>query len=206
VLKPLGGLRVQRLTANPDKRRIERVHELQPHGAGTSAEAFVAKALMRLSRLHLKRQVLDWLASRYDFDVPQTMMEKELSRIRSHHAEQIRGRINAALEERYREIAQRRIRLAIVLLELGKAYNVSIPAIDIEHLVRHEGASDETHNATLIDFYVRYPSALAELQSPQLEDSVVDVILSRAEVTVTDRAVSADELVAAAGLDILDLA
>lgn len=203
TLVPLTGLRVQRLTATPDDKRIENVRLMLHDSNAALARERVARELGELSRLHIKRQVLDWLAAHYDFEVPRTMVETEFRRILDDHRKQVGGHIDFEVEQRYRAIAERRIRLAIILLELGKAHNVRVPATEVQRLVRRETKRDEKHDATIIDFYLDHPSALAELQSPLLEESIVGFILSQSEIA--DRTVSADELVDAAGMEVFGI-
>lgn len=176
ALQPIEGLTIQRLTATP----------------GSS----------ELSWLHVKRQVLDWLANHYNFEVPGTMVERELSRILKSHMEHVDTSVDHALKQRYREVAQRRVRLAIVLLQLGKAHNVQVARGDIGPLVQRQCGREEGLGS-IIDFYADHPTALAELQSPALEDAVVTLIVSKAHIV--DRVVTADELATAAADGVLAL-
>jgi FKBP-type peptidyl-prolyl cis-trans isomerase (trigger factor) len=176
TLRPLEGLTIQRLTAMP----------------GSSD----------LSWLHVKRQVLDWLASHYDFEVPGTMVEREFSRILKSHADHVDMPVDHPLKLRYREVAQRRVRLAIVLLQLGKAHNVEMARGEIGQLVRHRYGREDGLGS-IIDFYADHPTALAELQSPALENAVVALIVSKSKIV--DRVVTVDELATAAANGVLPL-
>ena len=200
TLQPMEGFTIERLTASADAQSIA----ASPGEIGIPAELSDEKVrswVDELSWLHVKRQVLDWLAEHYKFDVPNTMVDRELSRILKNHREHVDTHVDRELKQRYRAVAERRVRLAIVLLTLGRSYNLQLARQDIGQLVQGTYGNEEGL-ASLIDFYVDHPTALAELQSPALENAVVALIVRKAQII--DRQVTANELMAVAGEGSLD--
>lgn len=211
AVQAIHGLKVRHLVSVPDPTRLEAVRKRNFSGKQASGSKFdhkdeaaiytlVSEQLNQLSRLHLKRQVLDWLAESYSFDVPETMMARDLKRILDSHRNQYGAEPTTELLGEYKSIARRRIQLAIIILEIGRAENIRIPKSEIERIVRTQAERDPDHEQEIIDFYLENATALAELQSPLFEDYVIDHILKNSEVQKLE--VPADQLVEEAGLEI----
>src|SRR4051794_31105446 len=145
-----------------------------------------------LTRTHMKRQLLDQLASRHDFPVPESMVEAEYQNIMnqlrheaSHEADE-----KAALAEiegdagEYRLIAERRVRLGLLLSEIGAANGVVVSDQEMNRLV---GQAASQYDAKDRDAFIRYiqqePMAAAQLRAPLYEDKVVDFLFSKAEIS-----------------------
>jgi trigger factor len=144
-----------------------------------------------LTRTHMKRQLLDELATRHDFPVPQSMVEAEyqniLNQLRheaSHDADP-----NAALAEiekdapEYRRIAERRVRLGLLLSEIGAANGVEVTEQEMNRLIAQAASQYQGKDR---DNFVRYvqqePMFAAQLRAPLYEDKVVDFLFSNAEI------------------------
>ena len=147
---------------------------------------------MVLCRQHLKRQVFDQLMEQYSFSVPASIVAQEYSRISQIYRESVDPEIASDLDRQFEEIAVRRIRLAMLLVEVGREHDIAIPREEVERLVEAQAERDPEHEEAIVNFYLEHPSALAELQSTLFEDRVVDYILQQA--TLTQRSVSPEEL------------
>lgn len=161
-----------------------------------------------LTRTAMKRSLLDQLAAGHDFDVPPSMVEAEF--------EQIWQQLNteAAKEENpaeamaeiendkadYRKIAERRVRLGLLLSEIGQANGVQVTAQEMEMLVRQAAQQYREEDRQRFADYIRQDAlAAAQLRAPLYEDKVVDFLFDKAEVT--ERAVTREELQAAIEAD-----
>jgi len=152
-----------------------------------------------LTRTHMKRRLLDQLAADHDFDVPPSMVEAEYANIMAQlrHEASHEADPEAALKEiegdaeEYRNIAVRRVRLGLLLSEIGAANGVEISSQEMNRLIGQAAAQYQPKDR---DAFVRYvqqtPMAAAQLRAPLYEDKVVDFLFSKAEIT--DRTVSRD--------------
>jgi len=160
-----------------------------------------AQELNGLTRTHMKRRLLDQLAERSDFDVPPSMVEAEFQGIMQQlrHEAGHEDDSEAALAEiekdagEYRKIAERRVRLGLVLSEIGAANNVEITQAEMNRLIgqaasQYQGKDRER----FIEYVQQEPAAAAQLRAPLYEDKVVDFLFSKAEVS--DRTATRAEL------------
>lgn len=143
----------------------------------------------------VKRQLFDQLIARYDFPVPEAMVAAEYERIAAGFESEVGETIDAELRAELVAIAERRIRLAILLAEIGRVHGIGISREEIEALIAREGEGG--YEDDIVRYYLDNPTALAELQSRVFEDRVVEFLLERTEVE--ERTVSAEELMAAMG-------
>lgn len=164
----------------------------------------VEQQLNGLTRTHLKRKLLDQLAASHDFDVPPSMVEAEFNQIwqqllheASHEADP--SAAVAELEgerEDYRSIAVRRVRLGLLLSEIGQANGVQISQQEMSRLMAQAAQQYRPEDQKRFFEYVQNdPMAQAQLRAPLFEEKVVDFLLGKAEIT--DRAVTREELEAA---------
>jgi trigger factor len=154
-----------------------------------------------LTRTHLKRKLLDELAARHDFPVPPSMVEAEFNQIwkqLEHEAGHETDPAKALAEmeadrDDYRAIAERRVRLGLLLSEIGQANGVEVNQQEMNQLIAQAAQQYRPADRDKFIQYVRSePMAAAQLRAPLYEDKVVDFLLSRAEIT--DRTVSRAEL------------
>lgn len=153
-----------------------------------------------LSRTYLKRKLLDALAASHDFDVPESMVEAEFEQIWAQlqreigdDAEEL-AKLEADRDE-YRGIAVRRVRLGLLLSEIGQAHNVQITQAEMGRLIAQEANKYPGQQAEVAKYFQENPMASAQLRAPLYEEKVVDFILTKA--TVTDKKVSRDALLKA---------
>ena len=163
-----------------------------------------------MSRSKLKRDLLDVLAERHNFDVPPTMVEMEFDQIwrqverareRGEIDEEDKGKTEEQLREEYRAIANRRVRLGLLLSDVGTKNQITVSDDELTRAVIAEARRYPGQEQKVFEFYQKQPQAQQALRGPIFEDKVVDFLIERAEVT--ERKVSVEELAqAAVGLDI----
>ncbi|SDB69853.1 trigger factor [Belnapia rosea] len=158
-----------------------------------------------LSRLKVKRSLLDGLAERASFQVPDGMVESEFAQIwqrieadmkANRLDEDDKGKDEETLKADYRAIAERRIRLGLLLSEIGRTNNISVSADELSRAMRQEAARYPGQEQQVMEFFRKNPQAAENLRSPIFEEKVVDFMLELAKVT--ERNVAPDELSAAA--------
>ena len=157
-----------------------------------------------LTRTHMKRRLLDQLAADHDFEVPPSMVEAEFENIMAQLRQEAAQETDpaAALKEiegdaaDYRDIAVRRVRLGLLLSEIGAANNVEVSQAEMNRLVGQAAAQYKPQDR---DNFVRYvqqnPMAAAQLRAPLYEDKVVDYLFEKAEISerqVTRAEIEAD--------------
>ena len=157
--------------------------------------------LIGLTRTHMKRQLLDQLASRHDFVVPESMVEAEYQNIlaqlrhEASHEEDPKAalaEIEADADE-YRKIAERRVRLGLLLSEIGAANGVEITEQEMSRLIMQAAAQYQGKDReTFIRYIQQEPMAAAQLRAPMYEDKVVDFLFGKADIT--DRKASRAEV------------
>ena len=161
----------------------------------------VEQELNGLTRTHMKRQLLDQLAARHDFEVPQSMVDAEYDNIlgqlrheASHEADPKKALAEIEAEAgEYRKIAERRVRLGLLLSEIGAANGVDVTDQETQRLIMQAASQYQGKDR---ENFVRYiqqePMAAAQLRAPLYEDKVVDFLFARAKVT--DRKATRAEL------------
>ena len=154
-----------------------------------------------LTRTHMKRQLLDQLAARHDFAVPESMVEAEYQNINEQlrHEASHEADPEAALKEidqdaaEYRRIAERRVRLGLLLSEIGAANSVEVTEQEMNRLIMQAASQYQPKDRdTFIRYIQQEPMAAAQLRAPLYEDKVVDFLFSKADIT--DRKATRAEL------------
>jgi len=161
-----------------------------------------------LTRTAMKRSLLDKLAAGHDFAVPPSMVEAEFAQIWEQLKREAEGEENAeealkeieAEKDDYRKIAERRVRLGLLLSEIGQANGVAVSAQEMDMLMRQAAQQYREEDRQRFAEYIRSdPLAAAQLRAPLYEDKVVDFLFDKAEVTTRD--VTREELQAAIEAD-----
>ncbi|HZU50868.1 MAG TPA: trigger factor [Sphingomicrobium sp.] len=157
--------------------------------------------LNALTRTHMKRQLLDQLAARHDFEVPESMVEAEYQNIiaQLRHEASHEEDPAAALQEiesdaaEYRNIAVRRVRLGLLLSEIGAANGVNVTEQEMNRLIMQAASQYPTKDREKFIRYIQQePMAAAQLRAPLYEDKVVDFLFARA--AITDRKATREEV------------
>lgn len=157
-----------------------------------------------LTRTQMKRALLDQLAAGHSFEVPATMVEAEFAQIwQQLQQEAAREEDPAAAlkqiedeKDEYRAIAERRVRLGLLLSEIGQANGVEVSSQEMSMLIQQAAMQYRTEDRERFVQYIQSePMAAAQLRAPLYEDKVVDFLFGKADVT--EREVTVEELQAA---------
>ena len=164
-----------------------------------------------VSRMRIKRDLLDQLAKGAEFPVPPSMVEAEFNqiwtRVESDRKagkgdEDDAGKDDDTLRAEYRTIAERRVRLGLLLSEIGRQNGVQVAPDELQRAMRAEAARYQGQESQVMEFFRKNPQATDSLRGPIFEDKTVDFILESA--TVETKVVTPEELSAdpeAAGTD-----
>lgn len=153
------------------------------------------------SKMKLKRQLLDILDKNYNFDVPQSLVDAEYKSIVDQYEQakkynQLDESEKAKSEEdllaEYKDIAVRRVKLGLLLSEIGQNAKVTITADDINKAIMNEARKYPGQEKAVFDFYVKNKQAVENLKAPVFEEKIVDYILGQAKIN--DKIVSVEEL------------
>jgi trigger factor len=145
----------------------------------------------QLSRLRLKRELLDILAERAQFESPPSMLDIEFSaiwqrvqadRAQGQQDEDDVGKDEETLKAEYRAIADRRVRLGLLLSEIGRVNDVQVTPAELSAALRQEASRYPGQEAQVVDFFRKNQGAIEQLRGPIFEDKVVDHILRVARV------------------------
>ena len=165
----------------------------------------------RLARLKMKRDLLDKLSQDHIFDVPMGMVDMEFESIWTQfEAERKRaqdagtyepeeGKTDDDFKTEYRDISIRRVRLGLLLAEIGKSNNIQVTQDEVNRAIMAEARRYPGQEKAVIDYYRGNPEAASTLHAPIYEDKVVDFVFGMAKVT--DKPVPAKDLPALAGLE-----
>ncbi len=155
----------------------------------------------QLSRMRIKRELLDQLAGQTAFDAPEGMVEAEFASIWSRVEQDLKaGKLDEedrdkdedTLRADYRRIAERRVKLGLLLAEIGRANGVTVSNDEMVRAMRAEASRYPGQEAQVIEFFRKNPQAAETLRGPIFENKVVDYVLELA--TVEDRVVTPEEL------------
>ena len=164
----------------------------------------IGDELDEVSRTKVKRQVLDALDKLYTFDLPPSLVEQEFNTVWGQVMQDMEARkttfeAEGSTEEEgraeYRRIAERRVRLGLVLAELGAKAEVKISDDEVTQALIARARQFPGQEKQIWDYYRKNPQALAELRAPIFEEKVIDSLL--AAVTVTEKKVTREALMAA---------
>jgi len=154
-------------------------------------------------RLHLKRRVLDALDNAHDFPLPPAMVEHEFANIWAQVEEELKregktaadeGKTEDELKAEYRKIAERRVRLGLVLGKLGEQNGITVAGDEVQRAIMARARQFPGQEQQVFQFYANNPQAQAEIRAPLFEDKVVDFIAELA--TVNERKVDRETLFA----------
>ena len=157
----------------------------------------------RIARMHAKRALLDKLAESHDFDVPAGMVDLEFDSIWKQFEqakkngsldEEEKSKSEDDLKKEYRTIAERRVRLGLLLAEIANQNKVTLTQEDLTNAIMAEARRYPGQEKTVFEYYQKNPKALDALRAPLFEEKVVDFILAGSKTT--ENKVSVKELYA----------
>lgn len=169
----------------------------------TNVRRLIESEFAQHSRARLKRSLLDHLSESHDFEVPPGMIELEFNSIWKQLERELENQQKtlADLDDpedevraEYQRIAERRVRLGLLLSEVGTANGLEVSQEEINQAIMQQARSMPGQETQVFQFFQQNPDAQASLRAPILEDKVCDYILELAQVT--DKPVSKEELLA----------
>ncbi len=153
------------------------------------------------ARFKMKRQLLDILDEAHSFELPKRMLEAEFQgiwqQVQQDKAEGQLSEEDAAksedeLRDEYRKIAERRVRLGLVLAEIGTRQNVQVSDQEVSQAIMAEARNYPGQERQVFEFYTKNPAAAAQIRAPIYEEKVCDLIFTLAKVT--DEPISKEDL------------
>jgi trigger factor len=166
-----------------------------------AARMQLSNQFAQASRAHLKRALLDALDGAHSFDLPTGMVEAEFKQIwaqveqdikAGNLADEDKGKSEDDLRKEFRAIAERRVRLGLVLSEFGRVNNVQVTQEELSRGVMAQARQYPGQEQKIFEIYRNNPDALAQLRAPIFEDKVVDFLCG--QVKISDKQVSRDDL------------
>jgi trigger factor len=154
-----------------------------------------------VSRMRIKRELLDALAAGATFEVPPSMVDAEFNSIWQRVEadlkagkldEEDKGKDEETLKAEYRAIAERRVRLGLLLSEIGRANGLQVQPDEMSRAMRTEASRYPGQEQQVMEFFRKNPQAAEGLRGPIFEDKVVDFILELAKVE--EKTVTPEEL------------
>ncbi|MBR6327561.1 MAG: trigger factor, partial [Alphaproteobacteria bacterium] len=153
------------------------------------------------AKMKLKRALLDVLDKEYKFELPETLVKAEYDGIlrQYEHAkehgeldEYEKSKKEKDLLKEYQEIAQRRVKLGLILSEVGAAQKIQITSDDLNKAIMNEARKYPGQEKAVFDFYLNNKNAIESLKAPVMEEKIVDAILAKAQIS--EKTVSVKEL------------
>jgi trigger factor len=164
-------------------------------------EARISEDYVSTARIKLKRDLLDALDKEYNFEIPQKLIDAEYSAIEKQYKDaKAKGQLDASEKERdekdvlaeYKEIALRRVKLGLLLSEIGNSAKIALSADDVNKAIMNEAKRYPGQEKMVFDYYLKNKEAIEALKAPAYEEKIVDYVLEQAKLT--DKEVSVEEL------------
>lgn len=161
----------------------------------------IASEYEGLTRARMKRELLDKLAEAHSFQVPASMVESEFEVIwQQVQQDREKGDVDPEdkdksedeLKAEYRTIAERRVRLGLLLSEVGRAHKIEVTQDELNRALMQEAQRHPGHEREVFEYFQKNPQALDNLRAPVFEDKVIDYIVELAKVS--ERGLTAEEL------------
>ena len=151
-----------------------------------------------LARMMMKRQLLDSLAEKHDFDIPECMVSSEFENIwnqletslkNGEKREDVLGedseKSEDELRKEYRRIADRRVRLGLLLAEIGRQQKIVVSPEELKKAILNEASRYPGNENQVIEFYTQNTEMMAQLRAPIFEEKVVDYLFAVVKVLET---------------------
>ncbi|MCR9134768.1 MAG: trigger factor [Alphaproteobacteria bacterium] len=157
----------------------------------------------QFTRQKIKRQILDALDADYKIETPEGLLEVEFNNIWGQIANDLEqagktfedeDTTEEEAREEYRKLAERRVRLGLVLSEIGEKADVSVSEEEMQRAVYDQVRQHPGQEQQIMEYLQNTPEAVAQMRAPIFEEKVIDHIIAQA--SVTDQTVSKEELMA----------
>lgn len=161
----------------------------------------ISREFGEASRLKLKRQLLDQLEKSHEFELPPSMVDREFDMIWGQLTRNLEqegktfedeGKPEEEVRKEYRAIAERRVRLGLVIGEIGDKNKIDVTSDELRKALMEQARRYPGQEKFVYEYYEKTPGALNELRAPLFEDKVVDYILELAKPT--EKVVTKEEL------------
>jgi trigger factor len=171
-----------------------------------AVKSSIAGEYTTAARRKMKRQLLDALDTKYGFDLPPTLLEQEFTAIWNNVGMEMKaagksfedeGTTEDAAKADYQKIAARRVRLGLLLAEIGEKAGVQVTDDEVSQGLVQRARQFPGQEKEVWEYYRKNPQALAEVRAPIFEEKVVDHIL--AQVKITETTVTKEALLAEDG-------
>jgi trigger factor len=155
----------------------------------------------QISRTMIKRQLLDKLADSHKFAVPEGLVEGEFNAIwqRIEEAKKNGQKVEEdeeKMRKEYRDIAERRVRLGLLLADVGRSNSIDVTPEELNQAAMREAMRYQGQERQVLEYFSKNPEAKDQLRAPIFEEKTVDFILELAKVT--EKSVTPEELLKAA--------
>jgi len=163
----------------------------------------ISREYEQMTRTKLKRGLLDVLAERAQFTAPESLVDAEFNEIwRQVEAEKAAGNADPedeakdeeTLKAEYKAIADRRVRLGLLVAEIGRANEIAVTEQELQRAMFNEAMRYRDQAMQVVEFFRKNPNQLERFRGPIFEDKVVDFLLG--QVKQEEVSVSAEELAA----------
>ncbi len=157
----------------------------------------------RISRAFIKRKLMDKLADSHKFEVPTGLMDAEFGSIwkqveeskkRGDLPAEDKGKSDDELKKEYTNIAERRIRLGLLLAEVAQVNKIEVTSDQLRNALMEEARKYPGQEKAVFDYYTQTQGAMERLRAPLLEEKVIDFIIGKTKVT--DKKITSEELLA----------
>ncbi len=168
----------------------------------------ISRDYQQFTREQVKKELLDVLEEKHDFDLPDKMIELEFNQIWQQFEQELASQNRSIdtldenekdLRAEYRAIAERRVRTGLVLAEIGNKQNIEVSQEEINQALMQRAQQFPGQEKQVFDYFRSNPEAMAQIRAPIFEDKVVDFIIEK--VDIKDKKVSVEELKAQAEED-----
>ena len=192
---------LESVPADLDDEFAAKLGEKDLDGVKQKVRERLASEYKDFGRGRMKRQLLDQLAEGHEFPVPQAMVDGEFDAIwKQIEEDREAGKLDAEdaakseddLKSEYREIAERRVRLGLLISEVGRSNGIEVSQEELNRALMQEAQRHPGHEREVFEFFQRTPETMSNLRAPIFEDKVVDFIVDLAKVS--ERKVTAAEL------------
>ncbi len=191
------------------KARTPAVDEDFAKGIGAESleqlRGFISEQIKReyeqASRTKLKRELLDALDAAHTFDLPPSLVDFEFDNIWTQLENNLKatnktfadeGKTEEEARAEYRKLAERRVRLGLVIGEIGEKNNLQVSQDELRQALVEQARRYAGREKQVYEYYEKTPGALAELRAPIFEDKVIDFVIDEAKPT--EKKVTRDEL------------
>ncbi|ABM45428.1 trigger factor [Bartonella bacilliformis Peru38] len=154
-----------------------------------------------MTRQKIKRQILDSLDADYNFEIPERLVEIEFNNIwaqvnsdlqKSGRSFEDENTTEEKAREEYHMLAQRRVRLGLVLSEIGMKANIQVSESELQTAIFEQVRQYPGQEKEIMNFFRRTPEAIANLRAPIFEEKVIDYLLTH--IKIKDKKVTVEEL------------